>query len=63
MNPQEPANFELPDFGEPQKPTPACGMPFEAVVRETGLFVEYYLEHYDSPEARFASKNPEPFVL
>jgi hypothetical protein len=38
-------------------------MPFEAVVRETGLLVEYYLEHCDSPEARFASKNPEPFVL
>jgi hypothetical protein len=32
-------------------------------VREGAPFVKYYLENHDSPEARFLSKNPEPFSL
>jgi len=38
-------------------------MSWEAVMRETRAFREYYMAHFDSPEKRLVAKNPEPFRL
>ncbi|MFZ4588805.1 MAG: hypothetical protein ACOYNG_07470 [Terrimicrobiaceae bacterium] len=62
MNKTHPSPLDLPDFTEPQREPPAPA-DFESVVREGTPFVKYYLENHDSPEARFLSKNPEPFSL
>ncbi len=55
---------ELPDFPEFDQPTiqrPPASNP-ELAARNFAPFRKYYMDHYDSAEARFRRKNPKPFV-
>ena len=55
--------LELPTFDKPTQEIPSDRIDFTTVIRETEQVTRFYLRHYDSPELRFKSKNPQPFVL
>ncbi len=55
--------LELPAFDKPTQEIPSDRIDFTTVMRETEQVTRFYLCHYDSPELRFKSKNPQPFVL
>ncbi len=67
MNPENdplpPSGLRLPVF----KTKPISHWPrkmsWEAVMRETEAFRQFYLKHYDSPERRLRNKNPKPFRM
>lgn len=56
-------DFDLPVFDRPQKEWWPRDVSWSDVMRMTAPFRDYYMEHFDSPERRFADKNPEPFEL
>ena len=53
--------INLPIFDVPQKEWRPKVVRLEDVIAETEPLRRYYLEHYDDPEKRLRSKNPEPF--
>lgn len=55
--------LELPMFDKPTQDIKSDRIDFTTVMKETEQVMRFYLSHYDSPESRFKSKNPQPFVL
>lgn len=55
--------LELPIFEQPTQEITSDRIDFKTVMNETEQVMRFYLSHYDSPESRFKSKNPQPFVL
>lgn len=63
MNTSMDKMLELPTFDKPTQEIPSDRIDFKAVIKETEQVTRFYISHYDSPELRFKSKNPQPFVL
>ena len=53
----------LPDFPEPMLDTSTRPLDWSCAMEELDPVIRFYLEHYDSPEERWRSKNPEPFHI
>jgi hypothetical protein len=58
----EVAELNLPVFTEAPREHRG-NWSWEAVMRQTQPFRDYYIQHFDSPEKRLRDKNPEPFRL
>ena len=63
MSSQDQPSLELPDFDQPAENLPSEQIEFSVAMREFEPLVRFYLLHYDSPEARFKSKNALASVL
>ena len=55
--------LNLPVFDTPQREHWPRKMCWEAVMDETEPQRRFYMKHFDSPEKRLRSKNPEPFKM
>ena len=61
-----PADTDLPDFPVFDRPMVEpwpMAMSWSDAVRQMAPLRDHYMQHHDSPEKRFADKNPEPFIL
>ena len=63
MNTPLDMTLELPTFDKPTQEITSDRIDFTTVMKETEQVTRFYLSHYDSPELRFKSKNPQPFIL
>ncbi|MFM8365088.1 MAG: hypothetical protein ACKOAS_08040 [Verrucomicrobiota bacterium] len=63
MKDQDSVSLTLPDFPEPMADTSNRPLDWSRAMDELEPVIRFYLEHYDSPEERWRSKNPEPFII
>ena len=55
--------LNLPVFDIPRRDHSPSQMTWEEVMDQTEPQRQYYMEHYDTPEKRLRTKNPEPFRM
>jgi hypothetical protein len=63
MNHTDTEKLTFPEFPEPMAETSNRPLDSSRAMDELEPVIRYYLEHYDSPEKRWKTKNPEPFHI
>jgi hypothetical protein len=63
MIPAEPALPDFPVFDKPMVEPWPLALSWSDAVRQMAPLRDYSMRHFDSPERRFADKNPRPFEL